>query len=101
MAKGRPNLMLLKHCTRGNFASILQKALSAYFDEEADQSVQQANDGVRTVVHDDVMAQKDKLTEIIQSLNVHFESSRIRRAVVRTDRESWLYDSTTRLRAAT
>jgi hypothetical protein len=91
--EGATELDALEALYPGQLASILQDALSPYFDEEADKSVQEANGKVRTIVHDAMMAHEDQLTEIIEALNVQFEPPRMRKAAVRTNHETWLFDS--------
>ena len=93
--EGATELDALEALYPGVLANLLQEALIPYFDEQAFRSVQEANEEVRTVVHDAVIAHADHLTKIIEKLNVRFKPPQLQKAQVRTDenRSDWLFDS--------
>ena len=92
--EGATELDALEALHPGELPRILEEALRPFFDEEADQSVREANGAVQSVVRDALMQHEQELGEIIRTLGVQFERPSIRRAE-RIDNEPglWLFDA--------
>ena len=91
--EGATELDALEALHPGELARILEEAMTPYHDAEADEAVQDANEGVRSVVHEAVMAHKDDLQGLLSSFDAKFEHPELRKAEIIKEVNGWLFDS--------
>jgi hypothetical protein len=91
--EGATELDALEALHPGELARLLTEAMSPYFDEEADEAVQDANDAVKDEIRKAVMRQEAKLRRFLRQLDAKFEDPELRRAELIEEMGEWLYDS--------
>jgi hypothetical protein len=91
--EGATELDALEALHPGELARILTDAMTPYFDENAAQSVRDANERTQKAVKKAVMEHGDEVEMILRGLDPRFDNPQLLKAKLIPEANGWLYDS--------